>query len=994
MNIFIYGLNFMNIQGKFTGQPIFLKKIIDEFHTQGHDCYYLFRNEVTDLETFDELGINAKRLQLKSYVDFQHNEFQKYSEKELNDIIDFDVKKFKKVKGKDNTKLYKHNALKILENLREYDEKHNIDMLVVWGAGYIPRAMSVYAKKNNKKLIVMENGYFRPYTLMVDSVGVNYENCVPRARSFYENLHIDRSRLEKYLYQPEHAIKDETQSSVYTKELQKNEKKPSPQKTISIKGDYVFVPFQLETDSQTISHSPRIKKMKELVLYSLTAVTNYNKANKKKLKVVFKIHPHYKNDGDSFELNGIRQICQTYKENCILLEEGDTTELVKKAKMVITINSTVGIEALMYHRNVVTLGNAFYNIDGIVENVTPFKLITSFKSLINRKVNRDLIQKFLYFLRFHYFVETYYPDADPESVRKLVKKMIDINPTNDYRLNREFYKNSFGIASENTQKFKKTQEEFFVSHIKFTKIGNVTMKVKTCIEEREYYDQLYFYFENSTTRERINLKPKDINMKERELTFSVLIKQIFFQLSSIDKGHWELYVEDGNNSRKLKRLIWDKEKEYQRNLMINGEVYNVDLGSSTVQLTKNFKKSILNELKEESERNWLDFSSTYLEIEPKPQIHFSPNKLNVLFMPWIERSTNGLINIIDERTEINFIPFKYFKNVDESSYRSKINSYSRENRVRLKNHIKKYISEHYSNVDAIMVTLDWIAPIHIFIEACKEIGIPTFLVPHESVFAKQSMYYVDYVTGVNVPNSDYILAWGDIQKDIFVSRGFDKDKIINVGTPKFDVNKDYQPRISKAEFFKQIGFDLNKRTMLFVMQPLDSQYHEADARYAQNKIIKDLIKINQVYGYQLILRLPPALGEKLIEETLLHELKEIPSIYLEGLDNVPIAPQDSIKHCDIVLSINSTMLFESALLDTPSLAIKYIDFDLFWEKAGLPSVENFNDLEDALTYLINSEKNSLTTKGWKWAADKLSDGEFKLNASEKIERNIKHLLRN
>ncbi|MYL30765.1 hypothetical protein GLW03_13190 [Halobacillus halophilus] len=985
MNVFIYGLSFMKIKGKFTGQPIFLKKIMDEFKEKGHQCYYLYRNEITDLATFKELGIDVPMVELKSHVDFQYNEYEKYSDKELNDIINFDVEKFKKTKNKDQTRLFKHNTLRILENLREYDEQFNIDMIVVWGAGYIPRAMSHYAKKNKKKLVVMENGYFRPHTLMVDANGVNFENSVPRTRDFYEDLEMDQDKFNTYLYQPEIAEIDDTLSRKYDDTKPSSTEAPAPvpdPETRPIKGEYVFVPFQLETDSQTISHSRRIKTMRELMLYSLTAVTNYNKANNTKLKVVFKIHPHYKNDGDNFYLEGLREVCKTYGETAVLLEEGDSTQLVRHAKMVITINSTVGIEALMYNRNVVTLGDAFYNIDGIVENVTPYNLITQFKSLVTRKVNTTLIEKFLYFLRFHYFAETYYPDADAQSVKRLVQKMIDINPTYNYKENARYY----------IDKFQPKETTFSVSHIKFTKVGNITMKVKTNIRDKEKYDQLSFYMENPSTGGFIRLKPKSIDYDKKELTFSILTKQIFFKQESIDDGQWDLFVEEEGVSGR-KHLQWKKPNESERNLLINNQVYHCDIRTGKLNLSKVNDMSTIQSLISESVNQWESFSGTYLEMDPTAADAIEEGRLNILYMPWIERSTNGHIKIIDDRTHLNFIPFRYFKNVDDSAYRSKINSYARENRVRLKKHIKAHLAEHYMGVDGVAVTLDWIAPIYIFIEACKELGIPTFLIPHESVFAKMDMYYLDVVTGIDCPVSDYVLAWGNIQKDIFASRGYDESRIINVGTPKFDVNKNYQPAITKEEFFSSIKFDVNKKTMLFVMQPLDSQYHEEDARFAQNKIIKDLVKISESNDYQLILRLPPALGDKLIDKPMLEKLLSMSHVYLEGLDNTPIAPQDSILHADIILSINSTMLFEAALLNQPSLAIKYIDFDLFWEKAGLPAVYSFNELENKITELIHSGENSLTDEGWNWAADQLSDGTFDLNASKKIEEQLQRTLK-
>src|SRR5690606_11472626 len=58
----------------------------------------------------------------------------------------------------------------------------------------------------------------------------------------------------------------------------------------------------------------------------------------------------------------------------------DTQALIEHAALVITINSTVGIEALLLGRPVLTLGNAFYNIDGLVshaDNVAQLREVVS-----------------------------------------------------------------------------------------------------------------------------------------------------------------------------------------------------------------------------------------------------------------------------------------------------------------------------------------------------------------------------------------------------------------------------------------------------------------------------------------------------------------------------------------------------------------------------------------------------------------------------------------
>ncbi|MED1562635.1 hypothetical protein AJ85_02185 [Alkalihalobacillus alcalophilus ATCC 27647 = CGMCC 1.3604] len=979
MNVFFYGLSFMSIKNKYVGQPIFLKKIVDEFRRNHNDCFYLYRENITDLNIFDELKIEALQLPLKSHVETPFTEYKRFSKDEIEEIVEFDDRKTRRIHQVDKSHIYKHNVLRILENLKIYDEQYGIDMFIVWGAGYIPKTISYYAKKHQKKLIVMENGYFRPYTLMIDANGVNAENSVPRERAFYEQYPIEQDKYIKYLNRPYFAKVDDELSLLYKEGtvIQENDITTSEAKLNLEMSDYVFVPFQLETDSQIISHSAYIKEMKELVLYVLTAVLQYNQIHKKNIKIVFKAHPFFKNDGAALQLGAIKKICETYKEHCYFVSNGNTTDFIRDSKMVITINSTVGIEALKQYKNVITLGDAFYNIEGIVKHVTPTELIKDFERLIERKVHKELIMKFLYYLRFDYFAEIFYPDACQESVKQLVGKMLQIN--------------GMDIAIEEPQEINRSDHlDVHVKEIRFTKIGN--MLLKFTYSKNDLNTPFNVYLRNEKLAIFHKLKPKDMTIHDEvELEYTVTTKQIFYQHPKFDQGVWEfVLVKDGENEATV--LQWQQERVDLKKLTINGVLYNITVHHSFMTVEKNESRKEIAKSSIKDELEWQQFKGDYLLLE-QPQVEpFSNYKLNVLYMPWIDRSTNGLIDIIEKRTDLNFIPFRFFIDVNEHKERTKVIAYTRENKNRIKAEMKNYLRTHFIDVDAVVVTLDWIAPIHLFIEVCKELELKTILIPHESVFAKREMYYVDYITGINRPVTDYVLAWGDLQKDIFSSRGYEREKIINIGSPKFDVYKDYQPFVAKQEYFEQIGFSVNKKTILFVMQPLDSQYNEKEARQAQHQMIDDLMKIINQNQFQLILRLPPALGEKLLDEPLLAKLAKCPDVYLEGYKDLPLEPMDAISHSDIVVSINSTMLFESALLNTPSLSIKYVEFESFWEKAGIPVAEHFEQLKNTLTHLIETKKHSLSKEGWEWAAKQLSDGGFEFDASVKVERVMDELL--
>jgi capsule polysaccharide modification protein KpsS len=160
--------------------------------------------------------------------------------------------------------------------------------------------------------------------------------------------------------------------------------------------------------------------MNELCTVVCDAVNKFSKKNSRDLQVAFKLHP-----ADAhLELN---EIYKTIKANkaAVFISKGDTKELIKSSQLVITINSTVGIEALMEIKPVVTLGHAFYNIDGIASHCDDFdKLDEVINNAINEGADKNLIEKFLYYLRFDYFKEIHWRNPDKKSLKRLASDIL------------------------------------------------------------------------------------------------------------------------------------------------------------------------------------------------------------------------------------------------------------------------------------------------------------------------------------------------------------------------------------------------------------------------------------------------------------------------------------------------------------------------------------------------------------------------------------------
>lgn len=310
-------------------------------------------------------------------------------------------------------------------------DANKINLVIVqndlMGFASIPLAV---ARKKKVKTLIFEDGLFRPNTVVLDEKGVNFNNSCPRDQDFYEHLVIEPERFYNFMSEEKSKI-----SSSKIKWLLPLRHILSmvryPQRIPAVYSrlrvylqdvfyarrrikDYVLLPLQVRTDSQVICHSS-ITDMKDLVKICISALAKYNKRAKKQLALVVKAHPK---DRCLAELKGLLKRPEV---KVVFLGQVDTRRLIKESSLVITLNSTVGIEGLVYHKPVITLGKAFYSVDGIVYHSNdPEKLDMVIEKAIGIPVNHVLINKFLYYLKFHYQVDGDLDHPDKKNIVPVV----------------------------------------------------------------------------------------------------------------------------------------------------------------------------------------------------------------------------------------------------------------------------------------------------------------------------------------------------------------------------------------------------------------------------------------------------------------------------------------------------------------------------------------------------------------------------------------------
>ena len=169
------------------------------------------------------------------------------------------------------------------------------------------------------------------------------------------------------------------------------------------------------------------------------------------------------------------------------------------------------------------------------------------------------------------------------------------------------------------------------------------------------------------------------------------------------------------------------------------------------------------------------------------------------YLPWIYEHTDSLMKSISPYTHLPLKEIPFLVNTDTRSARTGPSRLAFENPDFFQKLIYSRLIQLKPNLEAVLLSYDWYPYQRLFTEACKKLNIPTFLIPHEGVFADERLFYTHILTGIDSPEADYSLVWGQLQKSIFVKRGYPENRITCVGTPKFDSAINHKPSLTKEQ---------------------------------------------------------------------------------------------------------------------------------------------------------------------------------------------------
>ncbi|EHD2816691.1 capsule biosynthesis protein [Campylobacter coli] len=326
---------------------------------------------------------------------------------------------------------------KDLENFYEnFFKEKKIDAIVMYNDCRLIHAKAIkVAKELGIGIWIFEEGYLRPYCITFEKDGVNANSSLPRDKNFYLSCNISTKESIKeipggfkfmafsaflywffsFLLAPFFNNKLHHRTlypfeflfwfrSLYRKYLYKFTEKKLNQKIYSLEKKYFLAILQVYNDTQIKHHYKKSIEefIEELILY----FANHARA---KSYLIFKHHPMDRGYRNYSKL--INGLSQKYHVEGRIFYVHDTylPTLLKNALGCITINSTVGLSAILEGCPTKVCGNAFYNFEGLAY---PKKLQFFWREAHAYKPNPSLVLNFKnYLLNTNQFNGNFYKNS-------------------------------------------------------------------------------------------------------------------------------------------------------------------------------------------------------------------------------------------------------------------------------------------------------------------------------------------------------------------------------------------------------------------------------------------------------------------------------------------------------------------------------------------------------------------------------------------------------
>lgn len=333
-------------------------------------------------------------------------------------------------------------AARLMRDLAGFFEREQVGALLVWnGSGLIASLAVHLARRRGLPVIFGENGYL-PGTLQLDAEGVNqYASISAAVREHRAQLPAqaaDDAQLDRVLADfragrapamqgPSRRLEPDWRARLgreAARLLQAETWTPGrplsrrdfPGRLQDLPPRFVLLPFQVSQDSQLILHSPLVGgDMRRLLAVVDAAVS----AVDPQLRLVVKLHPAE----SSSVLSSYRELPRRYPQ-VQFTQRHPLNELLARCAAVVTINSTVGFEGIVFDKPVVTLGRNFYVAPGLVDAVeTLADLPATLRKALSESPDPVCRRAFLRYVYFRFLTHGSYRDFSAASFRAVADRV-------------------------------------------------------------------------------------------------------------------------------------------------------------------------------------------------------------------------------------------------------------------------------------------------------------------------------------------------------------------------------------------------------------------------------------------------------------------------------------------------------------------------------------------------------------------------------------------
>jgi capsular polysaccharide export protein len=282
-----------------------------------------------------------------------------------------------------------------------YIADHNITDIVMLGDGRAPHAAAAkIGIERGLRVHILEHGYLRPDWLTIEPDGMSAHSRFPQdpnqIAALAENspavpvgglyrssfltyalydlaFHIPNVLLHWLVHPhyrqhgPVHPVIE--YSGWVWKGLTRRKRRARAEQAIAAclntdkrhEVSFFLFPLQLPGDYQIIRHAPG----GDLFRLVEATIASFAKHAPAETRLLFKVHPI--DNGLSRWPQRIAEAAARYsvQDRVFLADGGNTDDLIRKSAGVVTVNSTVGLTALMLGRPTIALGAAIYDVPGL-----------------------------------------------------------------------------------------------------------------------------------------------------------------------------------------------------------------------------------------------------------------------------------------------------------------------------------------------------------------------------------------------------------------------------------------------------------------------------------------------------------------------------------------------------------------------------------------------------------------------------------------------------